>query len=102
MSETNINVCQELLESLKGLEFNENSINKIKSNIQFINAYDKHHVLQRTMLTMLFYNILMFKDINIPIQVRLALNSGNDVLSWLDDIKLVILPFLKINEEIFF
>jgi hypothetical protein len=37
-----------------------------------------------------------------PNQIRLALTSGNDYIDWLQDIKIVILPFLKENEEKFF
>lgn len=102
MDEIQINLCDELVKEMRKLQFNEASIEVIKSDGKFIEAYDKQPIIQKTILTMLLYNVLMNSNTIVPSQIRIALNASNDVIGWLDDIKLVILGFLKVNEETFF
>lgn len=97
MSEPNFNVCDEILDELYRLGMDGTVIDKIKGHQVFIDAYDKHYKVQRTMLTTLFFKILMSGSVPPPAEIRLALNSGNDIISWLSDIKLVIIPFIKEN-----
>ena len=102
MSDINLNLCQEVLTEAKKLEIKESGIQAIQNNKIFIDAYNHHYGLQRTMLTTLLFKILMSASFDVPPQIRIALNSAGDTLSWLDDIKLVILPFIKVNEDAFF
>ena len=97
-----INVCEEILRDMRNLEFNESSIELIKRDPRFIEAYSKENVLQKTMLTMVFYNVLMNGNSVVPSQIRLGLNIATSVEGWLEDMKLVVLPFLKVNEDVFF
>lgn len=99
MPDININLCQEVINEFKRLGLSENKIDIIKNNPIFIEAYDKHYTLQRTMLTTLLFKILLSASFNVPSDIRLALNIGNDVNSWLDDIKLVVIPFIIENNE---
>lgn len=101
MSEINLNICQEILNEVKRLGLDESKISIIQNNPIFIDAFDKHYGLQRTMLTTLLFKILLSGNFNVPGNIRLALNSANDILSWLDDIKLTILPFIKENQDNF-
>lgn len=101
MGDIQVNLCEEILKEMKSLEFPEEFIGKFKSNELFIDAYSKHYGLQRTILTSLFFRILMSGNFMPPSEVRLALNSANDVVGWLGDIKVVILPFIKENLEKF-
>lgn len=102
MSDADINLCFEILNEVKKLEIKESGIQTIQNNKIFIEAYNQHYGLQRTMLTTLFFKILMSASFNVPPQIRIALNSANTTLSWLEDIKLVILPFIAVNQDLFF
>lgn len=97
--EITYNVCEELVNEMKKLGCSENTINSIKNNDIFKEAYDKHYGLQRVMITTLLFKILMSGDFKVPANIRLLLNSANDTISWLDDIKLAIIPFIKENED---
>lgn len=97
-----INYCASVVVEMERLGFKQSSVNHVKAQSQFIDGYDKNDQLQRTMLTMLFFNILISGKHTAPAQIRLALNIATDVAGWWDDMRLVILPFLKENEELFF
>lgn len=102
MENLNINFCQITIDEMTRLKFKESSIDRIKNNKYFISAYNKNYLLQRTVLSTIFFRILMYANVKVPVQIRLALNIASDSMEWLDDLKLVILPFLKENEDIFF
>ncbi|QXN70410.1 hypothetical protein AGENTSMITH_4 [Bacillus phage vB_BspM_AgentSmith] len=89
---------------MRRMGFKEESIQKVTGNGNFAMAYDKAMNVQRTYLTMLFHGLFMnsTKESAVPKQIRMALNIANGSEGWLDDVKLVILPFLKENEEYFF
>lgn len=97
-----INLCEDIVRQMKSLEFKNDSISVITNDARFVEAYNKDSNLQKTILTMLFYNVLMSGPFNVPSQIRIALNIATSVEGWLEDIKLVILPWLKVNEETFF
>ena len=102
MNVVNLNLCTELVKEMERLNFSEASIAQIKSNPHYVEAFNKPDMVQRSMLTMTLYGILLGRNIPAPAHIRLALNTSKDVVGWLDDMKLVILPFLKENEEAFF
>ena len=104
MNQIDINLCNELIAEMKKLDFNDISINRISNDIRFIDAIDKPTVLQKTILTMVLFGILVdnMKDTIIPSNIRVALNIAPSIEGWFEDIKLVILPFLKVNESTFF
>lgn len=102
MEDSNINLCQITIDEMIKLGFKESSINYIKNNKYYMSAYNSHYLLQKALLTTIFFRVLMYSNVKVPNQIRLALNIANDSLEWLDDLKLVILPFLKENEDIFF
>lgn len=97
-----LNLCKELVGEMRKLEFRESSVLKITGNERYVNAFDKEPVMQRMMLTMLFYNVLISTDKTVPTPIRMSLNVATDVTGWLEDMKLSILPFLKLNEDVFF
>ena len=102
MTELDLNLCTELIKEMERLGFEEKSIVAVKTSRHFIEAFNKPQPVQKTMLTMVLYNILLGKTVAAPPHVRLALSTSNDSTGWLDDMKLAILPFLKNNEESFF
>ena len=97
-----LNLCEELIKEMMKLEFSEESIAYVRSQSGYTEAWNKDERTQKTMLTLTLFNILMQGESIVPSQIRLALNIASDVVAWLDDIKLVILPWLKANEEKFF
>lgn len=102
MIDVSTNFCSEVVSEMERIGFQQSSVNAVKATQQFIDGYDKNNVLQKTMLTMLFYNILISGTHTAPSHIRLALNVAGDVNGWWDDMRLVILPFLKENEHLFF
>jgi len=102
MIDNNMNLCSIIISEMEKLNFKESSVNIIKEHKQFKDAFNKENSLQRTMLTMMFYGILVDSGHIVPSQIRLALNIAADINGWLDDIRLVILPFMKENEDKFF
>lgn len=100
--EISLNLCSIVEQEMRKLEFKDSSVKIIKANSLYLQAYDKKDALQVTMLTMMFYSILNHNTIIAPRNIRLALNISNGVSGWVDDLKLVILPFLKENESLFF
>lgn len=97
-----INLCDEVLEHMNKLEFNYNSVLDIQENPKFVSAYSQPPQVQRVMLISILYEILLRGDAIVPSEIRTSLNLSTCFLNWLDDIKLVILPFMKLNEDKFF
>lgn len=97
-----LNLCEELIKEMVKLEFSEESITYVRSQSGYAEAWNKEERIQKSMLIMTLYGILVQSESVVPSQIRLALNIANDVIAWLDDIRLVILPFMKANEDKFF
>lgn len=97
-----INLCEEIINTMKRLGFTDTSIETLRTNQKFINAYNKEAGLQRTMLTMLFFDILMFQPKPVPTNIRIALNVATDPVVWLGDMRGTVLPFMRVNEGEFF
>lgn len=102
LSEPNLNLCEEVILEMKKLGFEQNYIDFISNSSNFKQSYNENVKIQRSMLTILFYRILISGNIIAPDNIRVALNIATDINSWLDDIKLVILPWLYTNREYFF
>lgn len=98
----NLNLCAVMIEEMVKLEFKQESIAAIQNTAQFINAYNQPETLQRTALTLVISRIFAMGEYVVPAQIRLALNISTDTRGWTDDLKLVLLPFLKMNEPYFF
>ena len=97
-----VNLCNELTKYMSDLNYSESQIALVTNHPRFIQAVDKPSPVQRSILTTLFYNILISTNSVVPSEVRYALNCGTDLVSWLDDYKTTILPFIKQNETHFF
>lgn len=99
-----INLCSIVIEEMRKMGFQDKSVNRINGDHGFVMAFDKEMTVQRTYLTMLFHRVFMESKLNsaVPRNVRIALNIAVGSEGWLDDVKLVILPFLKENESTFF
>lgn len=98
-----LNLCEQLIINMKKLGFRQTSIEAIESNKQFIEATDKEPGLQRTMLTMLFFDYLVIHQTKpVPSHIRVALNVAANPEFWLDDMITTVLPFMRANESDFF
>ena len=98
----NVNLCEEIIKEAQRLGLKQSALQSIQTNQTFIDAYDKHMAFQRAALTTLLFRVLISGNFQPPAQIRIALNSANDNNSWLDDVKIVILPFIKANEDNYF
>jgi len=100
--EQTIDLCDELKKELINLNFEESVVSSILNSNKFIEAIGKPSNMQRAILTNLFYTILVNSPVMVPSKIRIALNASTDSIGWLDDYKLVILPFIRHNVGYFF
>ena len=98
----NVNLCEEILKEAQRLGLKQSGLEAIQTNQTFIDAYDKHMAFQRAALTTLLFWVLLSGSFQPPAQIRIALNSANDHISWLDDIKITIIPFIIQNQDAYF
>ena len=97
-----INLCQSLLEEMRKLEFKPSAFAAIQSHHYFQRAQNELGHVQRPYLVMLINSIFLNGPQVVPSNIRVALNMAHDHKSWLVDLKLVLLPFLKANQDSFF
>lgn len=102
MEHGNLDLCAEIQAEMCRLGYSAQAIAAVINSNHFMMAQGKPDNIQRTMLIMVFHTVMLNAPSPIPSHIRIALNISNDVTSWLSDMKLVILPFLKENESVFF
>ena len=100
--EQSVNLCEILVREMKSLEFSQRSIDWVKETVMFRQAESLEPVMQRSNLTMVINSIFNKGPSVVPYQIRLGLCMSTDVFGWITDLKLLLLPFLKANEESFF
>lgn len=98
----NLNICKELATAMEKQGFSETSIRKFKESEQYITTFNDTPEVQKTMLTMYFYNLLMYRPEPIPTNIRIGLNAANSAQAWLEDMITVVLPFIRVNEDKFY
>ena len=96
-----LNLCNEVVKELIKIGVNETFINNFKTTELFISAYDKSPHVQKTILTMLFYKLIMYSNLKVDKNIRIALADKTEINSWLDDVKLVLIPFIRFNGATF-
>jgi hypothetical protein len=99
MSDQNLDLCEELNKQLQLLEFKPESIQRIQQMPHYQTAVGQVPLNQKTYLTLALSNVLMGGPSVVPSEIRLGLNMAVDVNDWLDDIKIIVLPFIKANED---
>lgn len=77
--------------------FTPEQIHAAKSASNFRRAVGQPEVVQRTYLTLMLNDWLLRSKTTVPSDVRLSLTMAPDVRSWMDDIRLVVIPYLKAN-----
>ncbi len=99
---TELNLCKELSEIMVKLGFSEKAIEHFKTSKQYVMSYDDQPSVQRTMLIMYFYNLIMYKQEPVPNNIRIALNAATESLAWYEDMATIVLPFIQANEAVFY
>lgn len=103
MTDNELNLAELVLAEMKKMGFEADSIARVTCSRQYRDAGTMAPSFQKSMLTMVFFEILLGQGGEpAPAQIRMALSAATDTIGWLDDMKLVILPFLKENENKFF
>lgn len=102
MTEPSVDLCHALNAEMQRLEFTPETIAKVHTNPHYQHACDQQPMVQKTYLTLTLSSVLNSGDDVVPSEIRLGLNMGTNVLDWLTDIKLIVLPFLKANEALLF
>jgi hypothetical protein len=97
-----LNLYQEILDSMKRFDFEQKNIDAVANNPEFIKANNNPSSVQKTIITMVFFGIMVNTETPAPAHIRIALNVATDVRGWLDDMNNTILPWLKANEDVFF
>lgn len=97
-----INLCQSLLDEMSKLEFKPSALATIQNNHYFTRAFNEQAHVQRPFLVLLINSIFIQGPEVVPSNIRVALNMAHDHMGWLNDLKLVLLPFLKANQDNFF
>lgn len=102
-AEPQLDLCQELLTQFTAMQFKPQSVEIIRNHRHFVSAVSGGlDVVQKTYLTLALADILNNGPQVVPSEIRLGLNMAGNVLDWLTDIKLIVLPFIHANEEVFF
>ena len=101
-SSSEFDLCEELVKAMHQLDFQQKSIDKITSDHFYQASLNQANIVQKTNLIVVLTNTLMAGPWVVPSEIRIALNISTDILSWFDDVKLYVLPFIKKNEESFF
>lgn len=96
-----LNLCKELLLTMEKMGFSVEHVNKLKDDKRFYDCYDKNPSIQRTVLTMIFYDLIMYTGKTIPVEIRISMNAAKEPSVWLEDITTSVLPFILVNAEDF-
>jgi len=97
-----LNLCKELADAMVRLGFSEKAIEHFKSSPQYTTCYESSAPVQRTMLIMYFFNLIMYKEEPIPNNIRIGLNAATESLNWYEDMATIVLPFILVNQETFY
>lgn len=96
------NLCFELVRSMEKMGFDIAHVNSIKNDKRFGESYNSNPKIQRTALTMVLYDLIMYTGKSVPVNVRVALNAAPEPMDWFQDIVTGVLPFIRENSEEFF
>lgn len=102
MSETAIDLCQALTVEMQRMEFRPENIDRMHAINHYQTSCGQQPVIQKTYLTLALSNVLNSGTDVVPSEIRLGLNMAGNVADWLTDIKLIVLPFIKVNEDLLF
>lgn len=97
-----LNLCEKVVKEMQKVGIKPENIARIQNNEFFKEAYDKPNSVQKAFLTHILHSILVDGPEIVPGSIRLALDTEQESLVWLEKVILTIIPFLKENEDKFF
>jgi len=100
--EHELNLCKQIAETMVKMGFSEKAVEHFKTSQQYVMTYQDDPSVQRTMLIMYFYNLIMYKEHPVPNHIRIAMSVATNNLAWYEDIVTTLLPFILVNEETFY
>lgn len=92
-----LDLCEELVKTLRSYEFTHEEIGKVTTNPLFIDSINQEDKVQKAMLSLMLYRIAIYSNITVSKNIKLALNASVGSLHWLDNLKLSVIPFIKHN-----
>ena len=95
----NLDLCNVIVQQMQQLQFSAAAITKVQSCRHYQTAMGQPESVQKTYLTLTLAGILNSGNQVVPAEIRLGLNMSPLVSDWLTDIKLIVLPFIKANED---
>lgn len=95
-------LCDIFIEEMQKLQFRQQSIEQVKSSKYFKQAIGLEPTMQKANLVLLVNSIFLTGPTVVPYQIRLGLTMAADTIAWTSDLKILLIPFLKENEDIFF
>lgn len=99
---TQLDLSSLITEAMTKVGISAASVDRFKQDPNYINSTGKHPNIQRTLLTVALYDLLISQPKPVPTNIRVALNAANDNLYWYEDMLTILLPFIQVNEDKFF
>lgn len=105
MQETNLDLVDEINKEMQKIQMSPELIDKYQATPYYHTASvcstTGDVMMQKTYLTLALSRVLTGGEFVVPQQIRLGLNMANTVEHWLQDVKLIVIPFMKANEGSF-
>ena len=102
MQETNLDLVDEINKEMQKMQMSPELVVKYQTTPYYHTASTTSDVMmQKTYLTLALSRVLTGGEFVVPSQIRLGLNMANTVEHWLQDVKLIVIPFMKANEGSF-
>lgn len=102
MQETNLCLVSEINKEMQKIQMSQGLIDKYQSTPYYHTASATSDVMtQKVYLTLALSRVLTGGEFVVPSQIRLGLNMAGTVEHWLQDVKLIVIPFMKANEASF-
>ena len=98
ISDVRLDLCKELIFTLQAYEFQPEEIERVTSNPLFIDALNKEDNMQKAILSLMLYRIVVYSTVEVTKNIKLALNATVGSLHWLDNLKLSVIPFIRDNK----
>ena len=99
MTVEQLDLNAEIVKEMKSLQFSQSSIDKFCAHRHYVTSLGQQPMVQKTYLTLALAHFLNSASFIAPSEIRLGLSMGTNPLDWLTDVKVIVLPFLKANED---
>lgn len=95
-----LDLCNEVIKKMQIMGFSQSQIQTFTQNENYQIAVGQTPKVQRVYLTLALSNILNKGPSVVPAQIRIGLNMALNEKDWVTDIGLIVLPFIKANDEV--